>query len=813
MSLLPRRTKTDKKVKTPGDGDDHSMHRSYSLNRGLVFVNNQLRTVQRGLEFDFGRTTIGELVDQADGLQFRQYEIRCQLKIHRIEKNIEVLQAFEIVTNLATTIVSAVQLLAPAGPVLASINQLLGYAKSVQLNKREALSVTDKAVSMTLGMQQTIKHVNFKIPPVMITCIHDFYRALDECAVDVCTAAEQSTLPRELLAKIHGESFKAILEDGKEAMEDAYKRFIADCQVIAIAGIYHPNNPATIDEDQQDRKADEEAMCQDLKRLLALGVDGFIDAVKIAGLAPIQREGIKRAIIIAEKLEQAKTQALSTSASTSTPTVTTAAIGASNTTSSMNTPVDPAPVPKPVDLTNSRPPSPQPPVTVFMLLYMVNTPSVTEALALPQTPIPNTRATPDGYSSKPQQSNELVSLRSDFLKRTLEALEAIDADPSPPSPPRRTLMKLTSHEPQTNTFLARVDSSAIPEARWHGKNVRVKSISRVPDDMMGSPKRRRRWRQAYLDQVNLWRNLKPSPFVLHLLGASFVDSSRPWHFLSPFMSNGDIVSYLASPAGAAADRLSLVWQMAQGLRHLHAQQIVHGDFRPKNVLINDQGQAVLSEFGFFFDMKLQVAYDFRGQPETALLSPELLHAIDMREGAIVRFGDVTMASDVFAFGKTSLYVLGNIMPMTFTPKLPFDLDLRPLLLEILLRAYRNHPVKRPTMARLCNMLEKQRFTSEKLRPELDFTSLEICIWGYNMWIDATKAASHPSPFESLSLPSQPPPRPAREDSVETDQYTDASQEIYDVLDISMVPDQLQDIVLSSSFNQGAVFPLASIETL
>ncbi|WVF67900.1 hypothetical protein IAT40_002661 [Kwoniella sp. CBS 6097] len=752
MSLLLRRNKTDREVR--GNGDDHSLHRSYSLNRGLAFMNNQIRTVQRGLEVNFGKTSIGALVNQADGLQHRQYEVRCQLKIDRIERNIQILEGFEIVTNLASSIVGAVQLLAPAGPVIYSINQLLGYAKSVQVNKREALSVTDKAVSMTLGMQQTIKHVKYQIPQVMIVCIHDFYRALDECATDVCTAAEHSTLPKELLAQVHGDSFKAILEEGREAMEEAYKMFIANCQVIAIAGIYHPNNPNVIAEDQQDRKADEEFMCQDLRRLLALGVDPFLDALQTAGLTPIQREGIKRAIVIAWKLEAAKKQAGSTSASGSTPIATTApAITTSNTISSLSTLVDPAAAQKSPVASASRPASPQTTVTVFMLLYMVNTPSVAEALSLPQTPIPD--YTRSSSSSDTRQSGELVSLRSDFFKRALDTLEAIEADSSPPKPPRRAQMKVTSLEPKP--FLAHIQSSAIPEwsvfdeeilfirrvgdsslgntwkGHWSGKNVRIKSISRPPGDM--NPERSILWRHTYMKQVEVWKSLKPSPFVLEFLGASCLEGSRPWHFLSPFCSNGDVDSYLASSPGQSADRLALVYQIALGLRHLHAQQIVHGNLRPRNVLINDKGQAVLSDFGFFFDMKVQMGYNFEE-------SPKLL-----------------------------CFILGGIMPATFTPHLPFDLDyrlnrLRPpynlgsysaaTLHEVLLRAYRNHPLKRPTMARLCNILEHQRFTSETQRPDFDRSSLAIGIWGYNLWIDAVKAGGKPSPFHPQPLGVPPP---------------------------------------------------------
>ncbi|WVQ95464.1 hypothetical protein IAU59_002561 [Kwoniella sp. CBS 9459] len=840
MSILPRRGKTQTRPRD--SADDLAIHRSYSVNRGLVFINNQIRTVQRGLEVNCSSTSLGDLTDGTDHIQSRQYEARCQLKIDRIERNIHILEGFEIVTNLASAVVGAVELLGPAGPVIYSINQLLGYAKSVQVNKREALSVTDKAVAMTLGMQRTIKHVNYQIPQVMIVCIHDFYRALDECATDVCTAAENSTLPKELLAQVHGESFKAILEDGKEAMEEAYKMFIANCQVIAIAGIYHPNNPNVIAEDQQDRKADEEFMCQDLRRLLALGVDPFLDALQIAGLTPSQRHGIKRAIVIAWKLEEAKKQQVGSATAwgsgsnsgigvPSTP-PTAAAMNTSNTTSSLNTLVNPVTFPKPISFTTgntSRPASPQPPVTIFMLLYMVDTPSVAEALARPLTPIPDIGQ--PASISEINPAEELISLRSDFFKRAFDVLYAMEAPSSlpPPLPPRRSQMKLTSVEPKP--FLSHIDSSTVPEwavfdeeilfirrvgdsplgntwkGHWNGKNVRVKSISRPPEAITGSTKRLGLWRNTYLEQVKMWRNLTANPYVLEFLGASYVLKPSAWHFISPYMANGDINAYLASPRGGSADRLALVYQIAQGLKHLHAQKIVHGNLNSKNVLINDKGDAVLSDFGFFFDMTAQLEYDFQGRPETALLSPEVLQVLKSPRAHGARDDEVTMSSDVFAFGKTALYVLSGIMPATFTPELPFDLDKRCILHEILIRAYRNNPSKRPTMARLCNILEKHKFTSGVLVNEIDVISLRLGMTGLDLWIDAMKATGAQMPYtqDCLDVPLLSAQRPV------TDEAEVSNAE--DNLDPSWhwklidVPRKLQAVIFSLRLNQEDLFPL------
>ncbi|KAJ7508890.1 kinase-like domain-containing protein [Mycena galericulata] len=69
--------------------------------------------------------------------------------------------------------------------------------------------------------------------------------------------------------------------------------------------------------------------------------------------------------------------------------------------------------------------------------------------------------------------------------------------------------------------------------------------------------------------------------------------------VTPFMRNGAMNNFVKSRNGTLPDRRvdQLLFQTAQGLAYLHSQNIVHGDLRGGNVLIDDDGHARLADFG------------------------------------------------------------------------------------------------------------------------------------------------------------------------------------------------------------------------
>ncbi|KAG9111308.1 hypothetical protein FRC07_008064 [Ceratobasidium sp. 392] len=65
--------------------------------------------------------------------------------------------------------------------------------------------------------------------------------------------------------------------------------------------------------------------------------------------------------------------------------------------------------------------------------------------------------------------------------------------------------------------------------------------------------------------------------------------------VSPWMENGSMMSYIER--NPSADRCQLCAQVAEGLTYLHHIDLIHGDVKAANVLISDQGVAMLTDFG------------------------------------------------------------------------------------------------------------------------------------------------------------------------------------------------------------------------
>jgi serine/threonine protein kinase/tetratricopeptide (TPR) repeat protein len=99
--------------------------------------------------------------------------------------------------------------------------------------------------------------------------------------------------------------------------------------------------------------------------------------------------------------------------------------------------------------------------------------------------------------------------------------------------------------------------------------------------------------------------------------------------------------------------LHFLEQIAEGLSAAHAQGIVHGDLKPENVLVREDGRAVVADFGISRKLHLDVAEKPRREGTPAYMSPEQLRgeSIDVR-------------SDVFTLGVVGFELLAGRRPLS-----------------------------------------------------------------------------------------------------------------------------------------------------
>ncbi|KAF8120541.1 kinase-like domain-containing protein [Boletus edulis] len=141
--------------------------------------------------------------------------------------------------------------------------------------------------------------------------------------------------------------------------------------------------------------------------------------------------------------------------------------------------------------------------------------------------------------------------------------------------------------------------------------------------------------------------------------------------VSPWCNNGTIMQYIQRE-NVRADRLALLRQIASGVSYLHNMKpvVVHGDLKGTNILISDEGHALISDFGLSTvveELSLTDATLRAAQLGTSLLAgstrwmaPELiLSLIEDVDGAPC---PVTRESDVFSFACVCLEVATNDLP-------------------------------------------------------------------------------------------------------------------------------------------------------
>ncbi|TDL20287.1 kinase-like protein [Rickenella mellea] len=96
-----------------------------------------------------------------------------------------------------------------------------------------------------------------------------------------------------------------------------------------------------------------------------------------------------------------------------------------------------------------------------------------------------------------------------------------------------------------------------------------------------------------LRELGSWAGIKHKN-ILPFLGFS-TDLSPYLCLISPWMSNGTAIDYVRTRPDV--DRVKMVFGVALGLKYLHSVNLVHGDLRGGNILISDNREPLIADFG------------------------------------------------------------------------------------------------------------------------------------------------------------------------------------------------------------------------
>jgi serine/threonine-protein kinase len=155
----------------------------------------------------------------------------------------------------------------------------------------------------------------------------------------------------------------------------------------------------------------------------------------------------------------------------------------------------------------------------------------------------------------------------------------------------------------------------------------------------------KQWLDRFLDEVRVARNVShPNVCRVYDVGEHFVAATgdKPAlaeHFLTMEFVEGETLASLHARIGRLPPRKAeqIAQQLCAGLAAIHDEGILHRDLKPSNILIDDKGQAKVTDFGLAVPGELKGYHAAAGTP--GYVAPESLAGVES-----------TIRSDIYQLG-------------------------------------------------------------------------------------------------------------------------------------------------------------------
>lgn len=159
------------------------------------------------------------------------------------------------------------------------------------------------------------------------------------------------------------------------------------------------------------------------------------------------------------------------------------------------------------------------------------------------------------------------------------------------------------------------------------------------------------------------------PNIIHVIDRGIADAVP--YFVMEFVEGTDLAKIIADSRYDFRQKLDVVIQLCKALAYAHRNGVIHLDIKPANILIDSEGNAMVSDFG--------IAHLF-GKGETAgnalvMGTPSYMSPEQKRGSA-----GVTMASDIYSLGVVMYELFAGkkpvigVLPSAVDPQIPRRLD-------------------------------------------------------------------------------------------------------------------------------------------
>jgi serine/threonine protein kinase len=197
------------------------------------------------------------------------------------------------------------------------------------------------------------------------------------------------------------------------------------------------------------------------------------------------------------------------------------------------------------------------------------------------------------------------------------------------------------------------------------------------------------------------------------------------YLVMEYISGGALKTSLGKPI-PYAEAAALLAPIARALHYAHQQKIVHRDVKPENILINDSGQPMLSDFGIIKLMDVEESQGLTGTGRVvgtpAYMSPEQ-----------IRGREIDGRSDIYSLGVVFFEMITGRKPYNAATPIELSMqhlhapipkakqyirDVPPEVEQIIVKAMAKNPEDRyQTMLAFAQDLEKLSGASERTTSE------------------------------------------------------------------------------------------------
>ncbi len=156
------------------------------------------------------------------------------------------------------------------------------------------------------------------------------------------------------------------------------------------------------------------------------------------------------------------------------------------------------------------------------------------------------------------------------------------------------------------------------------------------------------------------------PFIARLLDGGTTQDGTPY-FVMEYLRGANAVEYASRHNLSVNERLKLFLKICEAVKHAHEQGIIHRDIKPTNVLVTNEGEPKLLDFGIAKVLQENEREAANTMTGFRLFTPEYSSPEQARGE------NLSVASDIYSLGVLLYELLTTHQPFDFTNRSPLEI--------------------------------------------------------------------------------------------------------------------------------------------